>query len=158
LGAVAVAATRPLRRGWPILLALAFPVAYALGASSPVFLFFFRYVPGFASIRAPGRALYMLPLLLVAGAVWLAHRRAGAEGDAAGGVEATLAAARRWSGRVNLALCLIALVLVVIVPGHVLGGHATERFSPALLTGAWPAWKRVLWLSLGVVAAATFAA
>src|SRR5262249_23610251 len=99
LRTLAVAASRPLRRGWPTLLALAFPFAYALGASSPVFLIFYRYVPGFASIRAPARALYMLPLLLVAAGVWLARSRTAAAGDTAGaGCDAPLAAARRWSG------------------------------------------------------------
>jgi hypothetical protein len=155
---VVIGASRPLRRGWPVLFALAFPFTYALGALSPVFLLFFRYVPGFASIRAPGRALYMLPLLLVAGGAWLARSREGKGGDGDRvGFEATLAVARRWSGWLNLAVCAVAVLLVVLVPGHVLGGHAAERFSPAVLTGAWPAWKRVLWLGLGVVAALTFA-
>ena len=50
---------------------MAFPFVYALGRATPLFPLFFRHVPGFGSLRVPGRVFVMLPLILVLVALWV---------------------------------------------------------------------------------------
>lgn len=127
-------------RGWPMLLALAFPFFYALGTLTPVFPFFFSYVPGFTTLRGPGRAVYMLPLLLVAAVLWLRGR------------ESRLPA---FPGPLRVAALTMAagsalgLLRVLLVPP----GSELPQYSPAVLTGWWTPAAQVAWLVLGIAAA-----
>jgi hypothetical protein len=93
-------------RAFGTLVALALMFAYALGPLTPVFSFVFGHVPGFATLRAPGRILFLLPLLLVAALVRLRGRedrpRVAAGHVTAGAVAAGVLCA--WGlGRVALA-------------------------------------------------------
>ena len=125
------------RRSWPILLGLAFPLVYALGTGTPLFAFLFAHVPGFASLRVPGRALVMLPLALVASTVWLRSRSPGWR--LLGGFPARLAIV---AGTAFAAAGLASLVVGAEPPGY----------SPATLSGFWTTAHRVLWLGLGALA------
>jgi len=142
--ALVLARTRG-RRAW--LLALAFPLLYALGATTPVFPFFFEHVPGFGFLRVPGRALALLPVLAWAGALSM---RAVSPVP----LEERLRAALRPAAAAALGLCLVGLALVALRPGSPLGGAAVHEFCAASLSGFWSPAHRALWLAAGALAAA----
>lgn len=122
--------------GGAMLLALAFPFVYALGSLTPLFPFFFRHVPGFGMLRGPGRAAYMVPLLLFAAVVWLRGRKDGL-------------ASLSSSGRIAALAMAVASVLGLLKVAFA-GSGTFLRYSPAGLTGWWtPGWQAV-WLFLGL--------
>jgi Bacterial membrane protein YfhO len=133
---VAVVASLAVRRGYAMLGAFAFVFAYALGERLPVFPFFFAHVPGFATLRGPGRILYLLPILLFASLVWL---RGKEEAPRIGRVLPI-------TGFVLAGAALVALGRVL------LGGGDLPAFSPASLNAEWTPALRGAWLTLAVVA------
>lgn len=140
--ATVVLALRPLRRGWPVLLVLAALPAYAFGAASPFYVAVFRYVPGFSTLRTPGRALFVLPLLLVAALAW--RRPTTEEVRAAVGVAARA-----------LAVVLALALLGTLWTRGGLGPGPLPRYAPASLSHVWATGLQALWLALGLVACAS---
>lgn len=126
-------------RGWAMLLALAFPFLYALGRVTPVFPFFFSHVPGFATLRGPGRAVYMLPLLLVAAMMWLRCRER---------TEPSFRGALRVAALGVTAVGVLGLVRTALAPPV----GDLPPYSPAVLTGWWTPATQVAWLFLGIAA------
>ncbi len=125
-------------RGWPLLLALAFPFVYALGRLTPVFPFFFSHVPGFTTLRGPGRAVYMLPVLLLVALLWLRGRE---------GRLPFLQSSTRIAALAMAVASALGLLRVLVAPPA-----ALPPYSPAVLTGWWTPAPQAVWLALGVVA------
>jgi hypothetical protein len=150
LATLAFWAAADLRRRWAVLVVLAFPFAYALGVPSPIYRFFFRFVPGFASLRVPARMLMVLPLLVFAVLLWMRGRTPGVDMLADGEVRR----AARLAALLNLAAATGILVLVVTGPR--LDALAAD-LSPLRLTKFWSTPWEALWLLLGIGASAAFA-
>jgi hypothetical protein len=117
---------------------LAFPSS-ALGRATPLFPLFFAHVPGFAFLRAPGRGLVMLPLLLVLAVLWL---RAKGSGE-------PLTKELRIAGVSGL---IVGLGVVVRL---VLGGPLENppAYSPEVLGTFWTPGHQLLWLTAGLLLA-----
>ena len=147
LATLVVALVRRARTAWPLLLAVAFPFAYALGRATPLFPFFFAHVPGFSLIRVPGRALVMLPLLLFLSVLWLRASRRGQEADG----EPFLEWEARAAAFLTIALGLGWLSWLAL--GRPAG--ALPEYCPATLSEYWTPVRQILWLALGLVAAVT---
>ncbi len=147
LGAFVFWTVADLRRRLPALLLLAFPLTYALGASTPVFRVFFNYVPGFSSLRVPGRILSVLPLIVLCLLGWAAHREPDRPWDD------LLRATRRAAWFVA---AVGAVLLVLVMATSRLDAVAPE-LSPVRLTDFWSKAWQVSWLLLGVMAAAAAA-
>jgi hypothetical protein len=144
---VVLALVRRSRTAWPLLLAVAFPFVYALGRATPLFPFFFTHVPGFSFLRVPGRSLAMLPLLLVVVVLWLRTSRQERREAERPFLE--------WEVRVA-ALGTVALALgglAWLALGRT--GSVLPEYCAATLSDYWTPARQVLWLGLGVVAAAT---
>jgi hypothetical protein len=139
-----------LRRRWRVVPILAFPFAYAFGAPSPLFRFFFHAVPGFASLRVPARMLIVLPLLVLAVLAWMRRSSAWDELVTSAGVRRAL----QWSALLNAAGLAVALALVAT--GSTLDATAADM-SPLHLTGFWSRPWQAVWLLLGMGASAAFA-
>jgi hypothetical protein len=139
-----LALVRRGRTAWPLLLAVAFPFVYALGEATPLFPFFFAHVPGFSVLRAPGRSLAMLPLLLVAVALWLQTSRLEREG------EPFLEWEVRSAALATLVLTLGGLAWLALGGS----GSALPEYCAATLTDYWTPARQALWLGLGVVVTA----
>lgn len=137
-------AAADLRRRWAALVVLAFPFLYAFGAASPVYRFFFRHVPGFASLRVPGRMLSVLPLLIIAVLLW------ARQSPTSDGVRRAMRQAA-W-------ICALAsaVALVLVVSGSSIDGLAAD-LSPLRLAEFWTTPWEVVWLLLAIVAAMAFA-
>ena len=147
LATLVVALARRVRSSWPLLLAIAFPFAYALGRATPLFPFFFAHVPGFSFLRVPGRSFVMLPLLLFLAVAWLRAPRRGPEAEG----EPFLGWETRAAAFLTVALGLgwfswLALGLPV---------GALPEYCPATLSEYWTPARQFLWLALGLVAAGT---
>lgn len=143
--AVVVALVRRWRRGWPVLLLLAFPFVYALGRATPLFAFFFAHVPGFASLRVPGRVFVMLPLLLVFAVLWL-RRVAAAREERADEIDPR-------DLRLASAIALVAGVVVLV---RLLAAGASldlPDYSAASLSSFWTPAQQGIWLAIGMLAA-----
>ncbi len=100
-------------------------VLLQLGADGVLFTLFYRFVPGFALTRAPGRAglIYTFALLTAAGLTWSEIERAGPQG------------AQQWLGLFNKKLVGMISMLAggAILAAYIF--HATFRdTTPA----AWP--------------------
>jgi hypothetical protein len=145
LATLVVALGRRARAAWPLLLALAFPFAYAVGQATPLFPFFFAHVPGFSFLRVPGRSFVMLPLLLVLSVLWLQACRREGEG------EPFLEWETRAAALLTIALGLGWLSWLALV-GPV---GALPEYCPATLGEYWTPTRQSLWLALGLVAAVT---
>ncbi len=139
---VAVVLALTARRAFGLLAAYAFVFAYALGPRLPVFPFIYAHVPGFATIRGPGRIVYVLPLLLVASLLWLRGEDAGPPPGRA----------LRAGGLLVAGATLVALVRVFLAGGDL------SPYSPAHLNAAWTPTLKAAWLALGIVAALALAA
>ncbi len=147
LGACVVWTVADLRRRLPAFLLLAFPFTYALGASTPVFRIFFSYVPGFSSLRVPGRILSVLPLIVLCLLGWAARRRPERPWDD------LLRATRRAAWFV--ATVGVALLVLVLTTSRL--DAVAPVLSPIRLTDFWSKAWQVTWLLLGVTAAAAAA-
>jgi hypothetical protein len=132
---VAVIAALAVRRGYAMLASFAFVFAYALGERLPVFGFFFEHVPGFATLRGPGRILYLVPVLLFASLLWL---RGKDEAPRVG-------RAPTIAGVLLAAASLVALLRVLLVVGE----HSP--LSPAYLNAGWTQALQTAWLALAVI-------
>ena len=76
---------RDFRNSWVILLVIALPFLLAFGAADPLYVFFYKYVPGFSMIRAPGRVMIILPIFLIASFLAL-EKRLSADREKAKGI------------------------------------------------------------------------
>lgn len=129
-------------RAWPALLALALPFAYALGSASPVYRFAFRHLPLFSSLRTPGRALDVVPLVVIGSLAFVDALRPD----------------EPWSERLSRALpaaaALQATLLAAAIVTYVAAGPpaAFARYSPADLLPFWQPGARVAWWVLACVA------
>jgi hypothetical protein len=131
-------------------LALAMPLLYALGTGTPLFSFFFHFVPGFAQVRAPGRMTVVLAPLMVMGVlVASAALRELAPADR----ERALRRALRVAGVFNGALLLTSLAALLAGIDHA-SREAEPLYSPRQLTGAWSPARQLVWTAAGLVASA----
>jgi hypothetical protein len=122
------------RRVW-LAVCLALPLIYALGTGTPLFSFFFHFVPGFAHIRAPGRMTVVFAPLLVFGVlVATADLRQLPAPERPQAVRRAL----RGSGVLNGVALAISLVALARGIGPAAGDGA-PLYSPQQLTGAWSA-------------------
>ena len=129
---------------------LAFPLVYALGAATPLFRLFFFHVPGFASIRVPGRVFAILPFAALAG--WIALR--GRPGSRAIGA---ITAGRRWRRAATAAAVLNAAALAVALARlSRLGGQDVYGYPPAKLDAYWTTDTELAWMALGLASCAAF--
>ena len=135
---VAAALLRRGRHAWWLLLGLAFPFVYAVGTRTPLFGLLFAHVPGFSSLRVPGRSLIALPLVLLAAVVWL-RRRAPAWRPLEG-------APARFGLAAGVVLAAAGLASLV-------AGAASPEYSAATLSDFWTTGHRVFWIGLGLAGA-----
>jgi hypothetical protein len=124
------------RRTWPLVAGLLFAFLYALGPATPVHALTFEHVPLLASLRVPGRILVMLPILLLAGLLWLRALTPGF---------CPLEGMPRRVG-VVAGLALVALGFASLAaplgPPH--------ELSPAAISDFWTLGSRLLWVCAGL--------
>ena len=133
---VAVVLALAARRGFAMLLSLAFVFAYALGDRLPVFLFFFEHVPGFSTLRGPGRILYLLPIMIFASLLWLRGK----------GPAPVMDRPLQLAGLSLAGASIVALGLGLST------NTAHSSLSPAHLDTAWTPALQTAWLGTAVVA------
>jgi len=140
---VAAALVTRGRRTWPLVLGLLFAFLYALGPRTPVHALAFEHVPLLASLRVPGRILVMLPILLLAGLLWLRTLAPGWRP-----LEGT-------PGRVGVVAGLAFVALGFASFAAPMG--PPPELSPAAISDFWTLGPRLLWVCAGLGAAAALA-
>ena len=138
---------RDFKRLWPLLLFLSFPFLYTFGASSPIYLFFFHYVPGFSSIRVPGRVMYMLFLCVFGTALVISKKFS----------RKNLTTSAIWTGRLCFGLLLLSFLELFRRPNSPWGGHSLFELTPEKLNPSfWTQNAKAIWIALGLVASLSF--
>ena len=144
-----------LSRSWRAVVVagfLAFPCVYALGAATPLFRLFFFHVPGFASIRVPGRVFAILPLAAVASLIAL-RGRPGAEAGEPAALPAPV-----WRRAAIAAALVNAAALIAAAARHSRwSGQDVYGYPPAKLDPFWTPGTELAWLALGLASCLAYA-
>jgi len=137
--------TRP-RWVFPVALAALLGVLYALGSDGPIFELIFRNVPGFGTLRIPGRILsVILPVVVLFGVgavrgLWLKEPKA-------------VLHAAKIGLQVSIAVLAMEL-LFIMVDFHSWEG-AKESFSVSAVNPNWTPVVTMAWTALGILGCAS---
>jgi hypothetical protein len=143
---------RYFKKYWPLLLLLAFTPLYALGASTPVFVFFHEHVPGFGPMRVPGRILALLPVILIAILFLVQFRPDKKE----------LHNFFNLSALINVGGLIYFAARQIKGAPHIQGFQHWTRyslytFSPeSLFQEFWTQNSKVAWMTLGIIACVSY--
>lgn len=147
LGALGLGVARKLQY-WPLLLWLVFPFVYAMGAQTPVLEFFFNHVPGFSSIRVPGRILGFMPVIFISVLVIAKSSRVDLK---------SARTAMKASALLNALALLISLWFLFRYPSNGWRGVVVFPDSPEIFYPSyWTQSLKLVWIALGFGACAAF--
>jgi len=146
LGVVGLYFISNLKRNWPLLILIVFTPLYAVGRVSPLYRFFYYYVPGFGSIRAPGRIMIFLPLILIMCLIVTS-------------VFSKIEFKKYFkiSAGVNSLLLLMFIIEQLKYPSPGWKGRSLYETTPEeFFPDFWSQGHRVFWMGLGVLACFLF--
>lgn len=153
LGTIALLGLFYIRHTWFFLIGLALPFFYAVGSRSPLYLFFFNYVPGFASIRVPGRIFSILPLVVfsLALVLWTLAKKDPEK------FRSRLLVSGLTASVVVLVGSLLAVYRVLFFGQGSGFGDSLQDLTPERLNSFWNTTTKLIWLILALISTTAFA-